>query len=73
MTVLLPANQHQLQDLVDQLNRYISELRLDIHNTKTIIISNEKERTTMNVTVNRDILEQVLSFSYLGHINKDND
>lgn len=73
MTVLLPANQHQLQDLVDHLNRYISELRLDIHNTKTIIISNEKERTTMNVTVNRDILEQVLSFSYLGHINKDND
>lgn len=67
LTVLLPVNQHQLQDLVDQLNRYISELGLDIDNTKSIIIGNEKERAIMNVRINGDprtIIEFLVSWEY---------
>lgn len=37
-----------------------------------MLIGNEKGRATMNITENEEILEQVMSFLYLGHIVKDN-
>lgn len=37
-------------------------------NVTTMITGNEKGRETMNITVNGEILEQIMNFLYLRHI-----
>lgn len=69
--VLLAESEQELQDLVNLVNRNTAGCELDIKINKTKT-DNEKGRATMNITVNEEILEQVTSFSYLGHIITDN-
>lgn len=52
---------------MDEANTNATDCRLDIHEPKTMIISNEKIIATMNITVNGKLLEHVMIF-FLTHI-----
>lgn len=58
-----------------QVNRNSTESGIDINinETKIMILSNRKERATMNIRVNGEIMKQVISLSYLGNIITDRE
>lgn len=69
---LLAESEWELHDLTEQVNRNRAEYGLDIiRKMITIIISIEKERATIDITVNGETLELVTCFLYLGHITND--
>ena len=69
-TVLLAESEHELQSLIDQVNKSSNEYGLDINiqKTKTMIISKDTEEQEPNINIHGEKLQQVKHYQYLGHI-----
>ena len=67
-TVLIADNEQDLQNIVDTIHHQSKEFGLDMNvkKTKTMVISRKAEIPRVNITVNKNILEQVKEFTYLG-------
>lgn len=61
---------------MDQMNMSNAQRQLDINiinKSKAILICNENNIETMNITVNEDFIEQVTNFPCIGYIITDGD
>lgn len=69
-TVLLAESEHELQELMTQVNHTSQEYGLEINTekTQTMIISKTNDHPLLNIQVNGEMLKQVKSYLYLGHL-----
>ena len=69
-TALLAENMQDLQDLLNRINERSQEcgLEINIRKTKIMIISRANITPKADIYVNGEKLEQVESYSYLGHL-----
>lgn len=67
-TVLIASTEQDLQALVDVVNRKSEEmgLRINVKKTKCMIVSKNKTKRNITITVNGEKIEQVDEFVYLG-------
>ena len=69
-TVLLAESEHELQRLIDQVDKSSKEYGLDINiqKTKTMVISKDTEEQEINISIHGEKLQQVKHYQYLGHM-----
>ena len=72
-TVLIGDSEPALQELIHEINKRGQKLGLNINiqKTKCMRISRMERKRTLKLTINKQNIEQVKSFVYLGHLVTD--